>query len=66
MVLNDVERQSAVFQKLTKHYEERLASLRRKNDNDLTPEQTAKLRGRIFECDAFLRLAKEPVSNGSE
>lgn len=40
--------------------EARLASLRLKNDGDLDPIQTARLRGQIFELKQLLELDKPP------
>lgn len=39
------------------HYEARLDELRVKNDTALSPEQTARLRGRIAEVKLLLALA---------
>lgn len=42
--------------RLKEHYAARLLELRASNDADKTPEQTARLRGRIAEVKAFLAL----------
>lgn len=46
--------------KLRQHYEARLATLRRKNDSDLEPRETAHIRGQIAECKYFLALEAAP------
>jgi len=55
--LNKTEAESALWKKISAHYEQRLDILRRKNDNALTPEETAALRGRIAEVKKLLASA---------
>lgn len=62
-VLVPEERNSALIKKLAKYYEDRLDSLRTRNDGDLSETETAKYRGRIAEVKAFLALCKEPVAH---
>ncbi len=52
--LNDRDLQSELWLKLQPFLQARLAMLRRKNDTDLSPEQTAALRGRIAELKNLL------------
>lgn len=59
MKLTPHEQQSAVWIKLRDHLTERLDALRKNNDGDLTPEQTAKLRGRIAALREILALSKD-------
>lgn len=59
-MLNDLERKSELWLKLKKHYEERLAQMRRKNDNDLNERDTAELRGRIKEIKELLDMERVP------
>ena len=67
-LIDNHERQSAVWLRLKEFYEARLTLLRSSNDGNLTPEQTAKFRGRIAEVKAFLSLDKETpiVSDSAE
>lgn len=48
-VLPSDERHSALWKRLEQFTDERLNVLRRRNDGELTPDQTAHLRGRIAE-----------------
>lgn len=68
VVITELERSSAVWQKLKPYYEARLASLRAKNDGNLTPEQTQRLRGQIAEVRGILSLGtdKPQVPNEAE
>lgn len=59
MKLTKEERLSAVWLKISAHYEARLQALRQKNDGNLTAEETAKVRGRIAEAKAILALGAE-------
>ncbi len=60
--LTQIERQADVVQKIRKHYEDRLARLRSKNDNDLDDKETARLRGAISEIKTLLSaLAATPT-----
>jgi hypothetical protein len=56
------ERQSALWLRLQSHLEDMLADLREQNDNESTPERTAKLRGRIAAVKDFLALGKPTPS----
>lgn len=56
MTLSNEERQSALWLKLRAHLEDRLEALRFQNDGDRTPEETAKIRGRIAEVKNMLAL----------
>lgn len=60
-VIEAHERQTALWQKLEKHYTERLELARKKNDADLDPVATAKARGRIAEIKGFLALGEDPA-----
>lgn len=53
------ELHSSLWVKLTEHYEARLQLLRQKNDNVLSAEETARLRGRIAEVRAILALPQD-------
>jgi hypothetical protein len=66
MRLDKHEVMSAVWLKLEAHLNERLSALRTNNDGDLTPEQTAKTRGRIAFAKEILALAeqREQVQEG--
>mgnify|MGYP001574846979 FL=1 len=55
-LLTEIEKHSAVWQKIMKHLEERLSSLRARNDNDLDERRTARLRGRLAEIKHLLAL----------
>ena len=59
LTLTQADKASPLWRALEAHYTERLHGLRVKNDAALTPEQTERLRGQIFECKAFLGLAEE-------
>lgn len=59
MNLTPGERMHPLWQKLAQHYSQRLATLRAKNDNPLTADETADLRGRIAEVKALLSLADD-------
>lgn len=58
MILDPFERDSALWKRLEKHMNERLNTLRSKNDSkNLTDLETAYLRGEINQIKAFLALA---------
>lgn len=60
--LSDTDRQAAVWLKLKKHMQDRLAVLRQQNDGDRDFDETQKLRGRIAELKRLLDLdADMPV-----
>jgi GTP1/Obg family GTP-binding protein len=66
-ILNEAESQTALWQKIKKHLEQRLETARNKNDGDLNEVETAKLRGRITELKSFLALDKPPpILTGNE
>jgi hypothetical protein len=47
MTLNEIDRHSALWQKIDKEITERLDVLRQRNDGDLNEVETATLRGTI-------------------
>lgn len=57
--ITEVEKSSAVWLRLTKHYEERLEMLRRKLERQQTEIETATLRGQISEIKGFFALTAE-------
>lgn len=59
--LLDSDRHSSTWKRLEAHYQGRLAMLRRKNDGQLTGEQTERLRGQIAEIKQFLALGELPA-----
>lgn len=62
--LNDTQANDALWRNLKAHMESRLVGHRVKNDNtDLTPEQTATLRGQIKELKYLLTLDKPPPAD---
>lgn len=52
--LTDAERHSALWLKIAAHLEDRVARLRRENDDDRSLEATARLRGRLAEAKRIL------------
>jgi len=54
--LTDIDRNTPLWLALRAHLERRLESQRAKNDTDLSPDETAKVRGRIAEIKALLAL----------
>lgn len=50
---------SELWLRLSKHLEQRIASLRAQNDGDLDERKTAELRGRIAEAKALQSLGRE-------
>lgn len=54
--LDKHEAGAAAWQRVRTHLEQRLEQHRRSNDNNLSPEETAKLRGRIAEIKYLLTL----------
>lgn len=60
MNLNDHQRSSDVWGLMKEYCDQRIGELQRENEGDRTPEQTAKIRGRIAEVRRFLR-AGEPA-----
>ncbi len=59
MLIDEIERSSAVWKKVTEHCELRLSHLRLMNDGNLTLEQTQKVRGQIEEVKAILSLGTD-------
>lgn len=55
-LIEEHERYSAVWVKLKEHIEDRLDLHRKKNDADLSSDETARLRGRIAELKYLLDL----------
>lgn len=67
MKLTEAEKISALWIRLHAHLSEKLEIARKKNDGDLTPDQTAKLRGRISALKEILALSEtEPVQAGND
>lgn len=58
-VLTSSERQSGLWMRLENHLKDRLTTLRKQNDGDLTDIQTAKLRGQISFAAGLLLLGKD-------
>lgn len=58
MNLTDQERHSALWKKLSAYIDERIQTLRLKNDGDLSELETARLRGRIAACKEFLAVGE--------
>lgn len=54
--LTDIDRNTPLWLALRAYLERRLESQRAKNDTDLSPDETAKVRGRIAEIKALLAL----------
>ena len=59
MTLTDGEKLNPLWIKLEKHFTERLAELRSRNDSPLSQLETEALRGRIAEVKAFIALGKD-------
>lgn len=59
MRLSEVDILSGTWQKLSAHLKERIELNRKKNDSDLDPIATAKLRARIKELQYLLSLAEQ-------
>ena len=60
MNLSTYERESALWKKLEQHLNERLTTLRTRNDGELDAIETARLRGRISQVKEFLALSEAP------
>ena len=60
MTLTDYERQGETWQKIKAHLEQKLAGLRERNDADLDPIETARLRGEIRAVKLMLLLGEAP------
>jgi len=65
-LFTDHERQGAVWQKLKRHLEERLATMRAKNDGNLDEMKTARLRGQIAEVKALMSFGTDKPVVGIE
>lgn len=57
--LTTEEKQSPLFRKLMIHWNERLDTMRMKNDGDMGPVETAHLRGKLSTVKENLRLAND-------
>ncbi len=55
------ERDSAVWKRLKAHLESELDIQRKKNDGDLPPDQTNRVRGNIARIKALLALDRDPA-----
>lgn len=56
-----IERESQTWRCIVERTEQRIADLRQRNDGELDPMATAKLRGRIAELKEFvLAMGKDP------
>jgi hypothetical protein len=56
--LTNIEVQTAVWKRIEAHLQQRLEHMRRNNDGDLNPVETARLRGRISMCKELLDLGQ--------
>jgi ribosomal protein L30/L7E len=65
-VLTPGDRQTAVWQKISKYLEAELDRLRKQNDKPALPEDTARLRGRIAAVKDLLALGIERKPQPSE
>jgi hypothetical protein len=60
-LLTDKDLDTEVWRKLKAHYISRKQSLLEKLAGDMTHEETVRLRGKVQECNQFLRLEeREP------
>lgn len=63
--LTDIERRSALWQRLNTHLLERLTAKRRANDQPQPHEETAALRGRIAELKYLTEeIVRPPTQSG--
>ena len=60
MTLSDYERHHALWKKISDHLTEQVRVLRARNDGDLDPIETARLRGRISAYKEIIALGDEP------
>lgn len=60
MTISDFERHGALWKKLTEYLDEQIKVLRAKNDGDLDPIETARLRGRIAAYKSLIALGDKP------
>ena len=61
LIINDTEKGQPLWAKINKHLEDRLDTLRRQNDGDLTEVETARLRGCIQEVKALMGADEDPI-----
>jgi hypothetical protein len=54
LALTDADRNTAAWLKIRAHLQQRLDALRRMNDNELSVEKTATLRGKIQEIKELI------------
>lgn len=66
MLLNQADLQSQTWVKIRKHFEERLAEYRRRNDGRLSDSDTTHLRGRIAEAVYVLDLGSQDPAKPAE
>lgn len=67
MKLDAIEKQSALWRKIEAHLLSRLALMRQRNDGNLDPTETAKVRGRITELKDLIALGEpSPVDIADE
>jgi hypothetical protein len=59
LVLTQDEKDSKLWRKLMKHWEDRLQILRTQNDGDKDEKATSRLRGQIAELKAMLGMDKD-------
>ena len=59
--LSTVERTSSLWIKLEQFMAERLDKAHARNEQNLPPEETAKIRGEIAALKALMRLGREPM-----
>lgn len=60
MYLTQTQRDSPLWGAISKHLQERLALLRKQNDDQPSESDTQKLRGRIREVKALMAIADDP------
>lgn len=59
--LTEHELESVLWRKIEKYADDRISLLRAKNDGRLGPDETAWVRGQIFELKALLGLGAPPL-----
>jgi hypothetical protein len=64
--LTTFERDTPRWKKLERHLHARLDEARRRNEADLNPVETAKLRGRILELKGLLAQASPAPDDASD
>lgn len=65
-IITSGDKVSECWRHIKKHYEVRLAMLRAKNDGNLTPEATQKIRGQIAEAKHILSLGADKPTPAPE